>query len=359
MASSRFIAVPRSRRRSAHAAERVVQLPVQAIQLVVHLPGAGFGRELRVALAHHGRLGRRERLIPAGGGAGRHGRRRRRAERRRLRGPGDDHRIPEDVGVDLHEQRILLGDAPAADDALHRHAERLQALDDGARPERRRLDERAVDVGAGRMERLAEDQAGQARVHEDRAIAVVPVERQQARLPRPEPRRARGQLLVQRGVAFADALDPPRQQVADGRLARFDAEVTRHDRAVDDAADARDVLDAAGDRRHRAVARRGADDLDERARAGACADRRRSARRRRPWRWRSPRAGPGPTPTPRTIGRPAGRRDTRGRTGGRAGRRVSDRAARGTPSTAARPTCPSTWPCGRRRTPSAGRRGDR
>ena len=93
------------------------------------------------------------------------------------------------VGVDLHEQVVLLGDAAAADDAIDRHAVFADALDDRARAEGGRLDQRAVDLGARRVQRLAEDQPGQPRVDEDRAVAVVPVEREQARLAGRERRR--------------------------------------------------------------------------------------------------------------------------------------------------------------------------
>src|SRR3712207_9204446 len=52
---------------------------------------------------------------------------------------------PGDVGVDLHEQRVLR--QPAGDDQLrHRHARLLEGLDDGAGAERGRLDQGAVGV---------------------------------------------------------------------------------------------------------------------------------------------------------------------------------------------------------------------
>ena len=67
-------------------------------------------------------------------------------------------------------------------------------LDDRARAEGGRLDQRAVDLRARRVQRLAEDQAGELRIDEHRAVAVVPVEREQARRARRDRRRFARQL---------------------------------------------------------------------------------------------------------------------------------------------------------------------
>ena len=138
--------------------------------------------------------------------------------------------------------------------------------------------------------------------------------------------------------AVADLVDPPAQDVADRRLPGLDAVVARHDRAVHDAADAGDVGHLLARRRDRAVAGRGADDLDERARSRRRRRPRRSGRRSRPSRSGSPRAGRASAPTPPTACPPAGRRGRRRRRGGRAGRRAAGRGGRGTPSRAARPS---------------------
>jgi hypothetical protein len=95
---------------------------------------------------------------------------------------GDEHGAAGDVGVDLHEQRVFLGDAAGADDAVDGHAVFLDALDDGAGAEGRGLDQGAVDFGLRRVERAAEQEAGEQRVDEDGAVAVVPVEGEQAAL---------------------------------------------------------------------------------------------------------------------------------------------------------------------------------
>ena len=76
-------------------------------------------------------------------------------------------------------ERVL--EQPAGDDELgDRHAARVERLDDHAGAERGGLEQRAVDLlGAGR-EGLADDDAGELVVDEHRAVAVVPVEGDQA-----------------------------------------------------------------------------------------------------------------------------------------------------------------------------------
>ena len=44
------------------------------------------------------------------------------AERAGLAGTGDAHRAAGDIGVNLHEERVFLRDAAAADDAADGHA---------------------------------------------------------------------------------------------------------------------------------------------------------------------------------------------------------------------------------------------
>ena len=132
------------------------------------------------------------------------------------------------------------------------HAVLAHPLDDGARAEGRRLDERAVDLGPRRVERLADEEAGEPRVDQDRAVAVVPVERHEARLAGPRARAASAESSrVQRVVALADDLDPPVQDVAHRRLPGLDAVVAGHDRAVHDAADAGHVRSGSRRRRRR------------------------------------------------------------------------------------------------------------
>ena len=78
----------------------------------------------------------------------------------------------------------------------------LEAVDDGQRAEGRGLDERAVDLRRRGVKRLADEQAGQALVDQDGAVAVVPVEGEQAGFAGLELGRLPGQGLVR-------ALDRP------------------------------------------------------------------------------------------------------------------------------------------------------
>ena len=70
----------------------------------------------------------------------------------------------------------------------------------------------------------------------------------------------------------ARLLDEPVEDVADGRLARFEAVHAGHDRLGHDAAQAGHVGQLCVQRRDHAVARAGADDLHQRARPAARAD---------------------------------------------------------------------------------------
>src|SRR5690606_32147768 len=136
----------------------------------------------------------------------------------------DQHRLPDDIRVDLHEQIVLLGNAAAADDPVDSDAVLTQPLDDGARAKGCRLDEGAIHLGPRRVQRLPDDEPRKTRVDEDRAVAVVPVERQQSRRAWWHRCGFGAELRVQRLVALADALDPPLEQIANSRLPRLDAD---------------------------------------------------------------------------------------------------------------------------------------
>ena len=75
---------------------------------------------------------------------------------------------------------------PQLTTSFDRHAVFLEAVDDRQRAEGRRLDQRPVDLRRRGVQRLADQQAGQQRIDQDRAVAVVPVEGQQAAFAGPE-----------------------------------------------------------------------------------------------------------------------------------------------------------------------------
>ena len=88
------------------------------------------------------------------------------------------------------------------------HAVFLEAIDDRQRAERRRLDERAVNFRRRRVKRLAEEQAGEPLIHEDGAIAVVPIQREQAGFAGLQFQRARRSGFM-RAIACDTAFGPP------------------------------------------------------------------------------------------------------------------------------------------------------
>jgi hypothetical protein len=96
---------------------------------------------------------------------------------------GDLHLLPRDVGVDLHDERILFGDAAAVADLIDGDAVLLMPPDDGQGAEGGRFDERPVDLLGPRPERLADEKSGKPLIDEDRPIAVVPVESEEPDWP--------------------------------------------------------------------------------------------------------------------------------------------------------------------------------
>ena len=162
-------------------AEGVVELPVEGVELEVDLVARGVRLEDRPLDPAHGGLGLGERLVAAALAAGDDGPGHGRAQGAGLGRAGDLHLQAGDVGVDLHDQRVLLGDAAAVDDVADLDPVLLEAPDDGQGAEGRGLDEGPVDLLGLGVERQADEEAGQALVDEDGPVAVVPVEGEKAR----------------------------------------------------------------------------------------------------------------------------------------------------------------------------------
>ena len=160
-----------------------------------------------------------------------------------------------DVGVDLHEQRVLH--QSAGDDQLgDRDAGGVERLDDLARAERRGFQQRAVDVLGAGGQRLADDDAGQFVVDEDRPVAAVPVEGDQAVFADLLLGGQPGELGV---PVVGEVLGEPAEDVADAALPGLVAPQPGDDPAVDDPAHAGDLAQF-GAVHH--VAGRGAHDRD-------------------------------------------------------------------------------------------------
>ena len=82
----------------------------------------------------------------------------RRAECGRLARSADLDRPVADVSVYLHDEWALVGDAAARHDFSDTDSVLFESVDDGQGAEGGRFDERSVDRGRGRVERLAHQQ---------------------------------------------------------------------------------------------------------------------------------------------------------------------------------------------------------
>ena len=176
-------------------AEGIVELLVKCVKFFVNRVRLGIGLEDARFQAGHRLLRGGVILVRARHNGGRNGR----TKRARLRRARNFHRPASNVRVNLHHQRIFLRNAAAIDDLPDLHAVFLEAVDDGQRAKCRGFDERAVNFRRRGVKRLAEQQSGKPLVHQNRAVAVVPVEREQAGFARLQFRRARGQFLVRAG----------------------------------------------------------------------------------------------------------------------------------------------------------------
>ena len=122
------------------------------------------------------------------------------------------------------------------------------------------------------MQRGSQKQTAEHRIDKNRAVAIVPIKRQETAAARMESGSLFGQARVKSGVALADGFDPPFENIANGGLARLDAKEAGEDGALHDAADAGDVFDFLGCGNNGAIAGRCADHLHQCAFADAAAD---------------------------------------------------------------------------------------
>ena len=120
---------------------------------------------------------------------------------------------------------------------------RLHGVDDHPRAIDRGLQQRPVDIRRPGGQGGADEGPGQLGIHQHGAVAVPPVERDQTRLARPQPRRVSLELGVEgtqvTALAAGHGARPPAEQVADGRLTCLVAEQAGDDAVLDDATGAR------------------------------------------------------------------------------------------------------------------------
>ena len=85
----------------------------------------------------------------------------------------------------MHHEGVFLRNAAAVDNLLDLDAIFFKAINDRERAEGGRLDERAVDFRRGAVQRLTDQQPAEKRVDKNRAITIVPIERDEAAFTRP------------------------------------------------------------------------------------------------------------------------------------------------------------------------------
>ena len=243
---------------ASRAPEPLVQAAVDSVDPIVDRSRVGVRR----VAARDPRSGRGDRAGDVG-----EARRRRRRRRAPRRAPGSGrvgnaHAQAARVGEQLHRQRALFGDPAAGDDLVQLQAVLLEVLDDPPVAERDRLEQRAVDLLARRLQRQPDEHAAEVGVGEDRAVAVPPVERD-------EPGRAgtdRGRRLLERrvlGIGRRKRLHEPGEHVADRRLPGLVAVEAGQDAVAHDAGDPGQPHLVGVDHE---VADRGPDDHHERSR---------------------------------------------------------------------------------------------
>ena len=185
------------------------------------------------------------------------------------------HRLVQHVRVDLIEHLVLLRDAAAVDDAADRHAVLFHALENDARVEGGAFDGGEELVLRGVRQVPAERDAAEFGIHQHRAVAVVPGQAQQPGLP--------GAVVVE-SLATASATDVPARRAIASKMSPVAESpasmpaMLRMNRALHDAADARDQLRVLGDGHD---AGRRADDVDDVAGAARRRRSRPNARRTR------------------------------------------------------------------------------
>ncbi|MCK7541253.1 MAG: hypothetical protein MZV63_65385 [Marinilabiliales bacterium] len=180
-----------------------------------------------------------------------------------------------DVGVDLHDERVLLGDAAAVDDVADLHPVFFEPPDDGQGAEGGGLDEGPVDLLGLRAQGQADEKARSGAGRRG-PCGCRCASRGRGGPDSPGARAAASRVSAAWEPFFGPpgsiSLDEPVEDVADGGLSGLQAEVARQDRAVDDAAEAGHVGELLRGRPDADVAGARADDLDEAAGLDARAD---------------------------------------------------------------------------------------
>ncbi len=168
----------------------------------------------------------------------------------------------------------IPGESPAGHEVRHRQSAAGKGIDNHARAERGALDEGSIHVLWPRGQRHPNQQPREVGVHEGAAVAVPPVECQQATGAWRETGGTLAEHVVNGSAAglrlFAicrgnRVRNEPRENVSDSRLPGLIAVVSRRDPVFDDPGGPRHLRLAPG---HHEVTRGGAHDEEERTRPG-------------------------------------------------------------------------------------------
>src|SRR5204863_4316273 len=129
------------------------------------------------------------------------------------------------------------------------------------------FNEGAVNFGWGGVKRLAKEQSCEPLVHQDGAVSIVPIEREQAGSPGLEFGSAFCQFFVGAGLFAArlDTVHKPIENITDGRLTSLKPEISWQHTAIHDAAKTGNVRQIFCAGPNRDVAGTGADDFDQSA----------------------------------------------------------------------------------------------
>ena len=143
----------------------------------------------------------------------------------------------DDVRGELEQQRVPLSQPSAGQHLIDGQPPGLEGLDHPPCAERRRFQQRPVDLVRLGRHREPDQQAGQTGIDQRGPASIPPVQGQHTCLTRPQPSRLRCQSLVRR-VAGADVrgngtAHEPLEDIADRRLARLVAKQPGHNAVLD------------------------------------------------------------------------------------------------------------------------------
>ena len=224
-----------------------MEISIDPIEVVVHGLTGLVGEVLVGPEPGHGGGGIDDVVVSPESGSGRDRGEHRGPEGRRLTGLGDPHRPPGYVGGQTHQESVLEWEATTGHDFLDRDPGVFERVDDDPGAEHGGLEQGPIDLPGLGSECEPHHEPGQVGVHQDRAIAVPPVEGDEARFPGSEAGRLvfqRSMFRLTRSGIGPQEVGEPGKHVSHRRLARLVPEHAGDHAVLDDPAEARnDAVD--------------------------------------------------------------------------------------------------------------------